>query len=131
MVALLAGCGGGIAPAQLGATGASTAAQLRFMGGAGAAHPFQSAGANAARSWMAPDAKKSKTLLYVADQDANDVDVYSYPGGKLKGTLTGFQTPSGVCSNKAGDVFILNGNGTSVEVYAHGGLSAGPADDGH
>jgi hypothetical protein len=123
MVALLAGCGGGMAPAQLGATGASTPAQLRFVGGAGAAHPFQPAGANAARSWMAPDAKKSKTLLYVADQDANDVDVYSYPAGKLKGTLTGFQTPSGVCSNKAGDVFILNGNGTSVEVYAHGGSS--------
>jgi hypothetical protein len=123
IVVLLAGCGGGVSPAQLGATGASTAAQLRFMGSAGAAHPFQSAGANATRSWMAPDAKKSKTLLYVADQGTNDVDVYSYPAGKLKGTLTGFQTPSGVCSNKAGDVFILNGNGMTVEVYAHGGSS--------
>ena len=112
-----------MSPAQLGATGASTAAQLRFIGGAGAAHPFQPARANAARSWMAPDAKKSKTLLYVADQGTNDVDVYSYPAGKLKGTLTGFQTPSGVCSNKSGDVFILNGNGMSVEVYKHGGSS--------
>ena len=112
-----------MSPAQLGATGQSTVAQLRHMGGAGTANPFQMAGANAARSWMAPDAKKSKSLLYVADQAANDVEVYSYPGGKLKGTLTGFQTPSGVCSNKAGDVFILNGNGTSVEVYAHGGSS--------
>ena len=112
-----------MSPAQLGATGQSTVAQLRHMGGAGAAYPLHLAGANAARSWMAPDAKKSKSLLYVADQGANDVEVYSYPGGKLKGTLTGFQTPSGVCSNKAGDVFILNGNGTSVEVYAHGGSS--------
>jgi len=123
MVALLAGCGGGISPAQLGATGQNTVAQLRHMGGAGAAHPFQLAGANAARSWMAPDAKRSTSLLYVADQGANDVDVYSYPRGDLKGTLTGFQTPSGVCSNKAGDVFILNGNGTTVEVYKHGGSS--------
>jgi hypothetical protein len=94
MIALLAGCGGGMAPAQLGATGTSTPAQLRFMG-AGAAHRFQSTGANAARSWMAPDAKKSKTLLYVADQDANDVDVYSYPAGKLKGTLTGISNAVG------------------------------------
>jgi hypothetical protein len=123
MLALLAGCGGGMSPTQLGATGQSTVAQLRHIGGAGTAHPFQLTGANAARSWMAPDAKKSKTLLYVADESANDVEVYSYPDGKLKGTLTGFQTPSGVCSNKAGDVFILNGNGTSVEVYAHGGSS--------
>ena len=123
MIVLLAGCGGGMSPAQLGATGQSTVAQLRFIGGAAAAHPFQSASANTARSWMAPDAKKSKSLLYVADQGANDVEVYSYPDGKLKGTLTGFQTPSGVCSNKAGDVFILNGNGTTVEVYKHGGSS--------
>ncbi|HLY01151.1 MAG TPA: hypothetical protein VKR56_01495 [Candidatus Cybelea sp.] len=123
IVALLAGCGGGMSPTQLGATGQSTVAQLRHIGGAGAAYAFQTSRANPARSWMAPDAKKSKTLLYVADQGANDVDVYSYPAGKLKGTLTGFQTPSGVCSNKAGDVFILNGNGTSVEVYAHGGSS--------
>jgi hypothetical protein len=123
MVPLLAGCGGSTSPAQLGATGQSTVAQLRHMGGARAAYPFQLAGANAARSWMAPDAKASESLLYVADQDANDVEVYSYPGGKLKGTLTGFQTPSGVCSNKTGDVFILNGNGTSVEVFAHGGSS--------
>jgi hypothetical protein len=122
MVALLAGCGGmSPSPSQLGTTGQNTVAQLRFLGGTGAAHPSRLTGANAARSWMAPDAKKSKTLLYVADQGANDVEVYSYPDGKLKGTLTGFQTPSGVCSNKAGDVFILNGNGTSVEVYAHGG----------
>ncbi len=130
MVALLAGCGvlrqaqdDSMSPAQLGATGQSTVAQLRHLGGAIEAHPFQSTGASAARSWMAPDAKKSKSLLYVADQGANDVEVYSYPGGKLKGTLTGFETPSGVCSNKAGDVFILNGNGTTVEVFAHGGSS--------
>ncbi|HVR46513.1 MAG TPA: hypothetical protein VMT95_07775 [Candidatus Binatia bacterium] len=121
MVALLAGCGGGMSPAQLGATDQNTVAQLRHMGRAGAARPFQLAGANAARSWMAPDARRSTSLLYVADQGANDVDVYSYPRGELKGTLTGFQTPSGVCSNKAGDVFILNGNGTTVEVYKHGG----------
>jgi len=123
MAALLAGCGGGMSPSQLGTTGQNTVAQLRFIGATGAVHSSQFLGANAARSWMAPDAKKSKSLLYVADQGANDVEVYSYPDGKLKGTLTGFQTPSGVCSNKAGDVFILNGNGTTVEVYKHGGTS--------
>jgi hypothetical protein len=72
---------------------------------------------------MAPDAKTAKNLLYVADEAGNDVLVYSYPAGKLTGTLTGFDTPTGICSNKAGDVFILNGNGTTVEMYAHGGTS--------
>jgi hypothetical protein len=60
-------------------------------------------------------------LLYVADEATGDVYVYSYPGGKLKGTLTGFNLPSGMCSNKAGDVFILNGGGNTVEVFHHGG----------
>ncbi|MGB7016819.1 MAG: hypothetical protein WBD69_12815, partial [Candidatus Cybelea sp.] len=68
MAALLAGCGGGMSPAQLGATGQNTVAQLRYLGGAAAAHPIQFAGASAARSWMAPDARRSKSLLYVADQ---------------------------------------------------------------
>lgn len=74
-------------------------------------------------SWMSPDAKGAKSLLYVADEGGNDVLVYTYPSGKLVGTLTGFETPTGICSNKAGDVFILNGNGTTVTVYAHGGTT--------
>jgi len=73
-------------------------------------------------SWMAPDAKKS-SLLYVADEATGNVYIYSYPKGVLKGTLTGFYDPSGMCSNKSGDVFILNGGGTSIEVFAHGGTS--------
>jgi hypothetical protein len=72
---------------------------------------------------MAPDAKKAASLLYVADEDNGDVYVYSYPAGKLEGTLTGFNAPSGLCSNAAGDVFILNGGGSTVDVYAHGGTS--------
>jgi hypothetical protein len=74
------------------------------------------------KSWMSPDAKKS-SLLYVADESANVVDVFSYPQGKPQGTLSGFNLPSAVCSNKAGDVYVANGNGTSVDVFAHGGTS--------
>jgi hypothetical protein len=74
------------------------------------------------RSWMSPDAKKA-SLLYVADEAAGVVDVFSYPQGKPQGTLSGFNAPSAVCSNKAGDVYIANGGATSVDVYAHGGTS--------
>jgi len=72
-------------------------------------------------SWMSPDAAKAASLLYVADEATGDVYVYSYPAGKLVGTLTGFNAPSGMCSNKAGDVFVLNGGGSTIDVYAHGG----------
>lgn len=122
-LALLAGCGGGMSPGQSSAIGSSTPAQLRGLGAAGAARFSPSVKPDHHGSWMAPDAKKAKSLLYVADESGNDVLVYSYPGGKLTGTLTGFETPTGICSNKAGDVFILNGNATTVEVYAHGGTS--------
>jgi hypothetical protein len=73
------------------------------------------------RSWMSPEAKKMSNLLYVAGEDSGDVFVYSYPQGKPEGTLTGFNDPSALCTDKAGDVFITNGGGTTVDVYAHGG----------
>jgi hypothetical protein len=119
---MLAGCGAGTSPAQPSIGGPNTAAQLRARSMVDLspqalrfAHPDRQ------NSWMAPDAKKTASLLYVADEDSGDVYVYSYPAGKLKGTLTGFNAPSGMCSNKAGDVFILNGGGATVDVYAHGG----------
>ncbi len=104
-VGLLAGCGG---------TG-STLPQSA---------PVQpSAGTNArAGSWMSPDAKNIG-LLYVADLNGNDVNVYSYPGGRLKGTLTGFSVPHSECVDQAGNVFIANGGKKQLVEYAHGGTS--------
>lgn len=71
-----------------------------------------------ARSWMSPQARR-KNLFYVSDLANNVVYVYTYPQGKLQGTLTGFNAPGGECVNKAGDVFITNGRGDSVDEYAH------------
>jgi hypothetical protein len=75
-----------------------------------------------AASWMAPDAKK-RDLLYVSDEATNDVFIYSYPGGRLKGTLTGFDEPYGMCTNEAGDVFIANTEKSEILEYQHGGTS--------
>lgn len=123
MAALLAGCGGGMSPAQPSAAGPASPAQLRALGAAGTVQPLRAHASSRESSWMTPDAKRSKSLLYVADSATNDVYVYSYPAGKLNGTLTGFDIPAGICSNKGGDVFILNGGGMTVDVYAHGGTS--------
>jgi len=70
---------------------------------------------------MDPDSKRDD-LLYVSDQNAGDVYVYSWPAGKLEGTLTGFSSPQGLCVDKAGDVWIVAEFGTVVE-YAHGGTT--------
>ncbi|MGC9992339.1 MAG: hypothetical protein ABSD52_08100 [Candidatus Cybelea sp.] len=75
------------------------------------------------RSWLKPLPDAHSALLYVSDQDTNDVYVYHYPSGTAVGTLTGFDQPYGQCVDKTGDVFITNfGNGTAVE-YARGGTS--------
>jgi hypothetical protein len=74
------------------------------------------------QSWMAPDAKKDN-LLYLSDEGADDVYVYSWPRGALKGTLTGFDAPNGECVDNAGDVFVANEDASQILEYAHGGTS--------
>jgi hypothetical protein len=74
------------------------------------------------RSWISPDAK-AKDLLYVSDQNNAEVDVFSYPKGALKGTLTGFSQPLGECVDKAQDVFVADFGAGVVFEFAHGGTS--------
>jgi hypothetical protein len=77
----------------------------------------------AKRSWMLPAGKQS-TLLYVPNFLANVVDIYSYPAGTYVGSLTGFDGPSGACTDNAHDVWIVNQSSAQIVEYAHGGTSA-------
>lgn len=72
------------------------------------------------KTWMAPRAK-TQNLLYISDDGTNDVYVYSWPKGKLLGTLTGFSYPQGECVDKSGDVWIANLGTKQMLEYAHGG----------
>jgi hypothetical protein len=80
---------------------------------------------------MAPEAK-SEDLLYVSD-DSGFIYVFSYPEGKLVGTLAGAYGPSGLCSDKAGHVFVANTQDANILEYAHGGKNpiATLADPGY
>jgi hypothetical protein len=105
-VLLLAGCGGSQLP--VGAPGAMP--QSRAV----ATH------ANRSGSWMLPEAK-SEDLLYVSD--LYGVHVFSYPKGLLVGNIGGFASPAGLCSDKAGDVFVTDTPTYHVYEYAHGGTT--------
>jgi hypothetical protein len=76
------------------------------------------------KSWMSPEAKTIKKLLYVSGGGStNAVDVFDYHTGASVGTLTGFNEPWGMCVDAKGDVWITEFAGMSVIEYAHGGTS--------
>ena len=77
--------------------------------------------AAAQAAWMQPDAK-SQDLLYVSDVGANAVVALTYPKGALVGKLTGFGSVAGLCTDKAGDLFVVDEAGP-VQVFAHGGTA--------
>lgn len=67
---------------------------------------------------MLPEAA-GEDLLYVTAY--SNVLVFSYPAGKLVGTLKGFYSAAGECVDSSGNVFISNWRPRGVYEYAHGG----------
>lgn len=80
-----------------------------------------SAGSSHVKSWMSPTT--SEKLLYVADAATASVYIYTYPGLTFAGQLTGFGAPSGECTDKAGNIWIVDEGHAAVYEYAHGGTS--------
>jgi hypothetical protein len=104
---MFAGCSGGspLAPTPA-AQNAAPASSRVALGG----------------SWMAPDLNlKKKDLLYVPS--GNEILVFTYPGGKPVGALTGITGPTGECtsSTSKGNWWVV-ASGEILE-YAHGGTS--------
>jgi hypothetical protein len=90
-------------------------------GGSPGMPPVTSSVSQAARGlqgWMAPGADGD--LLYLSDVSTNDVDVFSYPRGRLVGKLTGFGEPRSECVDREGDVWIADIVGYDVIEYPHG-----------
>jgi hypothetical protein len=79
--------------------------------------PLARAGGHA-KSWMLSEAKH-EDLLYVAN--VYTITVYSYPKGKLVGTLSDFYKPYGECVDASGDVWITDSSFSKIYEYAHGG----------
>ncbi|HEV3194808.1 MAG TPA: hypothetical protein VGZ06_01620 [Candidatus Cybelea sp.] len=116
----LAGCGGNVAQSRLEPTALQREAGVNAFIGKGASPmvPRRDSGP----SQMAPNAR-SNDLLYVSDAESNDVTVYAYPKGTLVGTLRGFSEPQGECSDKHGNVWIVNTETGNLIEYAHGGTT--------
>lgn len=110
----------------------SIGAAAALLVGCGAPGQVPQSSAIAARAGRVGPARLPVTsgqpLLYVAGfpSSSGTVYVYTYPQGRLVGTLTGFAQPFGECSDSSGNVFVVayaNESKTSsiIYEYAHGG----------
>jgi len=126
---LSAGCSGTSQPSPLGPTfitneTRNVAGTLPMRGGFGAfdsVRPYGVPHPDRRKSWVSPDAKGDPRLLFASDSGLEDVNIYSLPSMKLKGQLTGFSVPQGMCADSAGNVYVADTNATQVVEYSHAG----------
>jgi hypothetical protein len=130
-VALLAGCGSAGSQSQLGPSGLGSSGLNAAQPGTdllsrlsdmstlavkpGPPHPDHH------RSWVSPDVRKARSLLFVSDFGTYDVYIYTLPGLVLKGTLTGFYAPDGECSDKDGNIWVTNSGTQQIFKLSRGG----------
>lgn len=122
-LALLAGCSGGGQQASSSltpVTGQSAAAGGHGLGSMGrhnqmtftSVHAPQHIQGGHHKSWVSPDVKRAPRLLFVSDDDYNEVFIFTMPAMAVKGVLSGFSEPQGMCSDKQGNIWVAN-TGTS------------------
>lgn len=75
------------------------------------------------KSWVSPDVAKAPRLLFVSDDDTNDVYIFTMPAMALKGTLTGFSEPQGMCNDSSGNIWITSTSQEEVIQYSRTGTS--------
>lgn len=73
------------------------------------------------KSWVSPDIKRAPRILFVSDYGVNDVYMFLMPDMKLKGTLTGFSGPQGMCTDSSGNIWITNTNTSQIFQYSRTG----------
>jgi len=121
--ALLAGCSNAGTPSSTLAPppGGAAAALKRAAVPSVAARPDAAARPNHHKSWVSPDAKRAPRLLFISDYGAGDVNIFTMPDLALKGTLTGFSFPEGMCSDASGNIWIANTGASQMMLYSRTG----------
>ncbi len=71
-------------------------------------------------SWMLPEARTTKELLYISDATTEHVYVYNYLTRRLLGRLDGLYQPSGQCVDASGNIWIADSMAEAVVEYTHG-----------
>ncbi len=133
----LGACGGGLqSSSSFASTGQGLASGERGLGPMGHHHLATYTSVRAPKvkpdhhkSWVSPDVKNAPRLLFISDDSTQDVYIFTMPAMQLKGTLTGFNGPQGMCSDKEGNIWVVN-TGTSQGLkYSRTGKLLGSVSD--
>ncbi|MGA7202344.1 MAG: hypothetical protein WBX26_10975 [Candidatus Cybelea sp.] len=81
------------------------------------------------KSWVSPDVKKAPRLLFISDINTDDVYIFTMPAMKLQGTLTGFDGPQGMCSDRSGNIWVNNTKSAVIQQYSRNGKLLKTIDD--
>ena len=74
---------------------------------------------NRASSRISPKAS-SQNLLYVSNDGGGNVVLYSYPGGQLVGKIYNLSSPTGVCADASGSVWVVESGSSKIVKFPHG-----------
>jgi hypothetical protein len=80
------------------------------------------------KSWISRDADGVPRWAFISDDGTDDIDMFSLPDLKLKGTLTGFDEPQGMCPEK-GNIWVANTGTEQVMELSRTGKVLATIDD--
>jgi hypothetical protein len=87
-----------------------------------AAHPHDAVHRDHRPTWISPDARKERQLLFVSDNPSASVAMFSLPKLDLVGTITGFDEPQGLCADGSGNIWVADTAATRVYEYSRSGV---------
>lgn len=111
-VLILAACNAGSQPANL--------ANVRISG-IDAAQSAPSPSANKIKTWISPEARAARRVLFVSDLGSKSVEIFKLPSLKLVGQLSGFNFPEGECSDKRGNIWVTDEYAQQLDELSHAG----------
>lgn len=87
-----------------------------------AAHPRDVVRRDQRPTWISPNARNQRQLLFVSDLPSASVAIFALPRLNVVGTITGFGEPQGLCADRGGNVWVADTGGARVYEYSHSGV---------
>ncbi|MFY9665313.1 MAG: hypothetical protein WAL67_01130 [Candidatus Cybelea sp.] len=81
------------------------------------------------KSWISPEARRAPRLLFISDDGTDDINIYTMPNQVLRGQLTGFSEPQGMCTDASGNIWVTNTGTNQVIQLSRSGATLKTLDD--